>query len=99
MQRANIDVGLTGLDADGGPAGGQIGVDQGAEILVSPVATVPKLAQFTEHGAGHTECSPDPERRGIFPLTWISRTASPSSTTASNSSGRSTGNSRKLRMS
>src|SRR5215211_6296782 len=68
VQRADIDIGVAGLDAGGLAAGGEIGVDEGANILVPAQALAPQALELVQATAGHLERAPDPVRGGILLL-------------------------------
>src|SRR5215213_8816998 len=94
MQRADIDIGFAGTDATRCATGFEIRIYQRAEVFILAAALLPQPPQFAEESAGHLERAPDPVRRRVLLLDLIFNTRSPSRTTASNSCGCSTGNSR-----
>src|SRR5215212_8114530 len=68
VQRADVDVGIAGLDAQGLAAGGEVGVDEGADILVPAQTLAPQALELVQAAARHLERAPDPMRGGVLLL-------------------------------
>src|SRR5215217_6528971 len=68
MQRADVDIGVAGLDAQGLAAGGQVGVDEGADVLVPAQTLAPQPLELVQAAARHLERAPDPMRGGVLLL-------------------------------
>src|SRR3954453_19841752 len=62
VKSTDINIGVSGADAPGAPALGQVGIDQSADVLVDSAAPAPECVQPKHDGAGDLKCTPDPVR-------------------------------------
>ena len=64
MDGADVDVNLSGANARGAAPLFQVRIDQRAEIFIFRIAALPEFGEVEEDGAGRSDGSPDPGRRG-----------------------------------